>query len=194
METPSFQPATVFLDANVLYPAGLRDLLMRMAAYGLFHARWSNLVHEEWIKAVLRDYPNITRSQLERTRNLMDRHVMDSLVTGFEDLLDDFDLPDPDDRHVLAAAIHCNASILLTRNLKDFPESALNPYSIVARLPDSFIYSLLFARADDVVSVMRQHRSNLRNPPKTVNDYLRSLEQQGLHETVAALSIHAVDL
>ncbi|MEM7125697.1 MAG: PIN domain-containing protein [Chloroflexota bacterium] len=194
MASPTPQSVTVFLDANVLYPAGLRDLLMRLAAYGLFRARWSNLVHEEWIEAVLRDFPDITRSQLERTRRLMDQHVMDSLVTGFEDRIDALQLPDPDDRHVLAAAIHCNASILLTRNLKDFPESTLKPYGIVAQSPDAFIHSLLVAGPDDVIAVARQHRTSLKNPPKSVDEYLDSLEQQGVNQSVSALRAYAEHL
>ena len=121
----------------MLYPAGLRDLLMRLTLSGLLRARWSDIVHEEWMQAVLRDFPDITYSQLERTRDLMNRYAIDSLVTGFEDRIDQVTLPDPDDRHVLAAAIHCHADISLTRNLKDFPHAILTKHSIVAKAPDS---------------------------------------------------------
>ena len=89
-----------FLDANVLYPAALRDLFMRLALQKLYRPRWSDLVHEEWIAAVLRNFPDITQQQLERTRNLMNLHAKDSLVTGFEHRIDKFELPDSDDRPV----------------------------------------------------------------------------------------------
>lgn len=190
MASSPLTPKTVFLDANVLYPAGLRDFLMRLTLCGLLRARWSNLVHEEWMQAVLRDYPDLTRSRIERTRDLMNQHAAGSLVAGFEEQIEALTLPDPDDRHVLAAAIHCRAEVILTRNLKDFPESVLTAHGIVAQAPDPFIYSLLLANVDDVIAVAKQHRENLKNPPKTVSEYLGSLEQQGLHQTVAALRMY----
>jgi len=187
MALSTFKPVTVFLDANVLYPAGLRDLLMRLTLHGLLRARWSNLVHEEWMTAVLRDFSDINRTQLERTRDLMNQHALDSLVTDFEDRIEKLTLPDVDDRHVLAAAIHCQAQIILTRNLKDFPDSVLAEYNIKAQAPDPFVHSLLTAHPAGVVAAMQQHRTNLRNPPKTVVEYLASLEQQGLHNSVKLL-------
>ena len=96
---------TAFLDASVLYPAPLRDLLMELAVADLYRAKWSNAVHEEWIRAVLHNRSDLTRAQLERTRDLMNAHVRDAIVTDFEELIDVLDLPDPDDRHVLAAAL-----------------------------------------------------------------------------------------
>lgn len=96
---------TVFLDASVLYPAPLRDLLLELAVADLYRAKWSDAVHEEWIRAVLKNRSDLTRAQLERTRDLMNAHARDPLVTDFERLIGVLDLPDPDDRHVLAAAI-----------------------------------------------------------------------------------------
>lgn len=96
---------TAFYDANVLYPAELRNFLMHLALTGLFRARWSADVHEEWITALLQKRPDLTREKLARTRALMDLHAIDALVTGYEDLIPGLQLPDPNDRHVLAAAI-----------------------------------------------------------------------------------------
>src|SRR5271166_5385363 len=93
-----------FLDASVLYPASLRNLLMRLTLNGLFQARWSADVHEEWIRSVLRDRPDIARDKLLVIRDAMDDHAEDSLVTGYKPLIEGLHLPDPDDRHVLAAA------------------------------------------------------------------------------------------
>ena len=89
---------TVVYDACVLYPAPLRDLLMHLALTGLYRARWSNLIHDEWTRNVLASRPDLTPAQLLRTRQLMDAHVRDSLVTGFEPLIPSIDLPDPDVR------------------------------------------------------------------------------------------------
>ncbi len=191
MPVPPIVPATVFLDANVLYPAALRDLLMRLALQGVLRARWSERVHEEWMQAVLRDHPHLTRQQMERTRALMDRHAADSLVIGFEHRIAHLTLPDPNDRHVLAAAIHCQAEVILTRNLKDFPEPVLAEYGIQAQAPDPFLHALLVSNPAGVIAAARQHRANLKHPPKTVAEYLASLAQQELHETVAALQAYA---
>jgi len=78
---------------------------MEIALTDVYRAKWSDRVHEEWIVAVLRDRSDLTRKQLERTRDLMNAHERDALVTGFEPLIETLSLPDPDDRHVLAAAI-----------------------------------------------------------------------------------------
>lgn len=178
---------TAFLDANVLYPAGLRNLLMRLAVRGLFRPKWSEQVHEEWMAAVREDFPDITRPQLERTRKLMDLHAEDSLVTGYEDLIDGLELPDPDDRHVLAAAIRSNADVIVTRNLRDFPDERLRPYWIEAQHPDVFVMHLFDLMPGAVVGAAREHRESLRNPAKSVAEYLASLERQELTQTAAAL-------
>lgn len=112
---------TVVYDACVLYPAPLRDLLMLLALADLVHARWSSRIHEEWMRGVLAARPDLRREQLERTRDLMDAYVRDGLVTGYEFLIPDLILPDPEDRHVLAAAIHSAADAIVTFNLDDFP-------------------------------------------------------------------------
>lgn len=191
MESLPLTPAIVFLDANVLYPAGLRDFLMRLTLQGLLYARWSDTVHKEWMQAVLRDFPDLTYQQLARTRDLMNHYAVGSLVTGFEHRMEGLTLPDPNDRHVLAAAIQCHAKVILTRNLKDFPTSVLAAYGIRAEAPDPFIHALLVAHPESVIATARQHRANLIKPPKSVEDYLASLEQQGLHRTVAALRAYA---
>ena len=113
----------VLYDACVLYPAPLRDLLMRLALAGLFQARWTDRIHEEWPRSVLADRPDITAANLARCRGLMDQHVSDSLVTGYEPLIATLTLPDPDDRHVLAAAVHGGAGFIVTFNLRDCPRS-----------------------------------------------------------------------
>jgi hypothetical protein len=95
---------SVIYDACVLYPAPLRDLLMQLALTDLFKARWTDQIHEEWIQALLR-WEKYDRIILERTRELMDASVRDAKVSGYEELIEALVLPDPDDRHVLAAAI-----------------------------------------------------------------------------------------
>jgi hypothetical protein len=93
---------TAFFDANILYSALVRDLLMNLTNTDLFHPKWSRAVQDEWIRNLLENRPDLKPEQLERTRELMDRHVPDALVTGYEDVIDGLLLPDADDRHVLS--------------------------------------------------------------------------------------------
>ena len=178
---------TALYDSCVLYPAPLRDLLMWLGLSDLFRPRWSDEIHEEWIRNVLADRPDLTREQLERTRDLMNSNVRDCLVTGYEPLIDGLTLPDPDDRHVLAAAIRASADVIVTFNLKDFPPASLAPFGIEAQHPDEFIIHLIDLNAGLVLSFVTRCWKSLKRPPKTAEEYLDTLLSQGLPETVAAL-------
>jgi predicted nucleic acid-binding protein len=150
-----------FLDASVLYPASLRNFLMRLTLAGLFQARWSAQVHEEWIRAVLRDHPGLPVERLYDIRAAKDRHAEDSLVTGYEVLIEAMRLPDPDDRHVLAAALVARADVIVTRNLRDFPAEALTPYNIEAQHPDEFVRHLIDLAPIVVVDAVRDQQVRL---------------------------------
>jgi predicted nucleic acid-binding protein len=102
---------------------------MQLALTDLFKARWTDKIHDEWIEALLRR-DKYDRKTLERTRDLMDAGVRDAKVSGHEELIDALVLPDPDDRHVLAAAIKAEANAIITFNLKDFPGDVLSIYGI----------------------------------------------------------------
>lgn len=180
-------PVTAVYDANVLYPAPLRDLFIRLAQAGLVRARWTEAIHEEWVRNVLADNPSLSAERLTRTRTLMNEAVRDCLVTGYEDLVESLTLPDPDDRHVLAAAIRANAEVIVTFNLKDFPATALASYNIEAQHPDEFLVSLFDAAPGPVCGAVKRQREGLRNPPKTAEELLATLENQGLVQTVSRL-------
>ncbi len=178
---------TAFYDACVLYPAPLRDFLLRLAMTELFRARWTDHIHAEWIGGVLGNRQDITAEQLERTRQLMNQAVPDCLVTGYEELIDSLELPDPDDRHVLAAAIRCQADVIVTFNLNDFPADIIGCYGIEARHPDEFIGHLLDIDPGAVCNVARLQRQALKTPPKSPEEFLDTLLRQGLAGTVAQL-------
>ncbi len=163
--------STAVFDACVLYPAPLRDLLMHLALTDLFRARWTDAIHDEWIRNVLKDRPNLTKSQLERTRTLMNSHVRDCLVTGWEVFLPSLNLPDPDDRHVLAAALAARADVIVTFNIKDFPASSLEPLGIEAQHPDEFVTHLLSLDEPRVLTAVKRLRASLRSPPVPAEDY-----------------------
>jgi hypothetical protein len=128
----------VIYDACVLYPAPLRDLLIRVAKTGVVRARWSNAILDECFRAITRDRPDLAAEKLVRTRELMNSAIPDVLVSGYEELIPGIDLPDPDDRHVVAAAIRAGAQGIVTLNLKDFPRDRLKPLGLEAVHPDDF--------------------------------------------------------
>ncbi len=178
---------TVLYDACILYPAPLRDLLMHLALTDLFRARWTDQIHDEWIRSVLEDRPDLKREQLERTRSLMNAHVRDCLVAGYEGLIEGLTLPDPNDRHVLAAAIRGSASVIVTFNLDDFPAECLDKLGVEVQHPDEFITHLIDLAPAAVCEAAKDHRTSLKNPPKTVGEYLGTLASLSLPETVRRL-------
>ena len=123
---------TVVYDSCVLYSMPLRNVLMYLALTDLFRARWTNMIHDEWIQNLREKRPELDPERLERTRELMNRHIRGCLVEGFEELIPNISLPDPDDRHIVAAVIRCGAQSIVTINLKDFPDEALFQYDIRA--------------------------------------------------------------
>lgn len=178
---------TAVYDACVLHPAPLRDLLLRVALTDLFRARWTEEIHTEWIGSVLERRPDLKPEQLARTRVLMDRAVPDCLVTGYEGLVDQLKLPDPHDRHVLAAAIGCQAGVIVTYNVTDFPPEALDPYGIAAQHPDEFVGHLFDLSPGAVCAAVRDQRLALTRPARSVRELLDTFLSLRLAGTVSAL-------
>ena len=107
----------------------------------------------------------------------MDQHFPSAIVTGYEPLIGRLDLPDPKDRHVVAAAVRGGANVIVTQNLRDFPAERLAPYKLQAQHPDKFISELFESQYDDVLAAVRDHRAALRNPPRSPDEHLKALEK-----------------
>ena len=176
------------LDACVLYPPSLRDLFMWLAVAMLYEPRWTEDIHAEWMRNVLKNNPEITADRLERTRILMDRVSGDSVVKDYEKHISGLTLPDAGDRHVLAAAIEAKASVIVTFNLSDFPTSALKPYGIRAVHPDKYLAALFDEAPELFLSGVRDHRISLKRPPKSVDAYIETLKINGLTMVVERLA------
>lgn len=164
------------LDACVLYPAPLRDLLLSFASAGLYQARWTRMIQDEWIRNLLRHRPDLQPEALARTAALMNEAIEDSLIENFEHLIDTVTLSDPDDRHVIAAAIVGEADAVVTFNIKDFagvPE-------IAVWHPDDFLVSRFFYGETAALKAIRDLRQRLRNPSKTSHQLVATYERQGL--------------
>lgn len=177
---------TVILDACVLYPASLRDFLLRLVEAGVFRGHMSKDILDECFRSVERDRPELG-PKLRRTREILEVAFADLLVEGYEHLIDGLDLPDPNDRHVLAAAIAAEATLIVTFNLKDFPAERLAPRGVAAVHPNAFVLACIEAMPEAVVEVVRKQAAGLRNPPTTVADLLDRLAEQGLPGVVAAI-------
>jgi predicted nucleic acid-binding protein len=170
----------VVCDANVLYSAALRDLLMELGVGEVFEPRWTEEIHEEWIRNVLLNNRNLTSERLTRTKNMMNASIKNCLVQDYETIIQDLELPDPGDRHVLAAAIHSRADFIVTFNLRDFPADKLRQYNIEPLHPDQFILRLLNFNWQGVCNAAEKQRIRLKNPPKTPDEYLETLIELGL--------------
>jgi len=160
---------------------------MHLALLDTFRARWTQTIHDEWMRNVLQNRPDLRREQLGRTQKLMNAHVRDCLVEDYESLIDTLELPDANDRHVLAAAIHAKADAIITFNLKDFPNETLAPFGIKAIHPDAFIVMLFDENAALVISAIENQQKSLKNPPHSMTELLETLENNGLNETVSRL-------
>lgn len=179
---------TVLYDASVFYPAPLRDLLMELAMAGLFRAKWSEQIQKEWIESLLKKRSDLNRERLERTKKIANKAVPDCLVEGYEPLIEGLQLPDVNDRHVLAAAIHCNAQVIVTYNLKDFPKEILLSFEIEAQHPDVFLRHIIDLAPPRFLEAVKEIRGRLNNPPVSAQAYLdRLLNQHELPLTFAFL-------
>ncbi|MGA7982901.1 MAG: PIN domain-containing protein [Chromatiaceae bacterium] len=170
----------VIYDACLFYPAPLRDLLLRLAQTRLFQARWSEEIQREWLTALLRHRPDLDEAKLRRTMALINQSVPDCLVTGYAHLIDRLSLPDPNDRHVLAAAIRCGAQTIVTKNIKDFPRQVLAEFNIAPCHPDEFILDLADLAPALVTTAAKLQRAALKRPPLSPETFVDTLRRQGL--------------
>ncbi|MGI0483722.1 PIN domain-containing protein, partial [Geminocystis sp. CENA526] len=175
---------TAVLDSCVLFPAQLRDIFMHLALKGVFRPRWSDEIHNEWICAVLHNRPDLTNEQLQRTRFLMDSNVVGCLIKNYEHYIPNINLPH-DDRHVVAVAIKSKADVIVTFNLKDFPEQELNKFNIIALHPDIFFEQLLIHNTAKFIDAIEQQIKMLKNPPISKKEFLRILQNSKLPQTAS---------
>ncbi len=174
----------VILDACVLYSAPLRDILLNLAEQELYVPKWSPKIEEEWIENLLLNRPDIRRENLEKTKQAMNQFFPDAMVYTFEDIIDTIELPDENDRHILAAAIKCKADLIVTFNLKDFPQHYLNQFDIIVVHPDMFLLNLLELDEKRVIIGFENQLASLRDPPKTKTQLKAILKKCGLTKSV----------
>lgn len=174
------KPPVAVYDACVLYPFHLRNVLIQCAFDGLVEARWTDDIHDEWMRNLDANTPALPIERLIATRDRMKAVLPEADVTNYHPLIPDLKLPDPDDRHVLSAAIASKASLIVTWNLKDFPARDLLPYGVTSQSPDDFLTDLHAAFPDALISSAKRARHNLRKTTPSVEAFVDALQQGGL--------------
>lgn len=178
----------VTYDACALHSNTGRDLLIRVAQMGLVQAKWSSQILDELVESL--DRRGIgTPDGRKRLRELIADSVADSMVVGHEKLIDALVLPDPDDRHVLAAAVRSHSQVIVTENLKDFPADALAEWNIEAKTPDDFVRDLIDIDAWIVNACVQQIVDSRTHPPMTFGQVLEQLERCGFVQSANALRL-----
>jgi predicted nucleic acid-binding protein len=175
---------TAILDACVLYPAPVRDILLCLAEQQLYQPKWSDRIQKEWKRNLLDNRPDLADTQLEYTINQMNRAFPDAEIGDYASLVKRLLLPDKDDRHVLAAAIRSRADIIITFNLKDFPAKELGKFDVEAVHPDRFIINLIDLNQGSVLRAFKQQIQQLTHPKKTEKEVLDILYNCNLKQTV----------
>lgn len=167
---------TAVYDADVLHRAPVRDLVIRLAMQSRLNlrARWTDQILDEMVESIARRRPEL-RDRLSRTRQLMCEAIPDCLVTGWQPLVEGLELPDPADRHVLAAAIRAHAGVIVTYNTGDFPPDTLEPFGVVAQHPDTFLLHLVELEPAVVVRVLHEQVAGLADPPESLHGLLERL-------------------
>lgn len=172
------------LDANVLYPFRVRDLLLRFAEAGLFRVCWSRQILDEWEQSLLASRPQLEAS-IRSQRLAMEEAFPEALVDGHEPLINALDLPDPNDRHVLAAAICAGSQLIVTENLRDFPKERLAPFGIEPRSADAFLAGTFELYPTQATLALKHMRAEYNRPPMTASELVMDLLRVRLPLTAA---------
>ena len=167
---------TAVLDANVLYPNLLRDILLSLAAAGLYHARWTTHINDEWTRNLVANRPDI-ESKIGLLLEQVNAAVPDCLVGNYEYLIDCLSLPDAD--------------AIVTANLKDFPAKVMAQHGIEVQHPDDFIMNQLELRPFEALEVLKRVRAKRRNPACSASEFIDMVERSGLPQTAQHLRVRA---
>jgi predicted nucleic acid-binding protein len=171
---------TVILDACVLVPIALADTLLRIAERELYRPLWSERILAEAMDAIIEVHPDADPGLITKRFAAMSGTFEEALVTGWESLEAALTLPDPDDRHVVAAAIAGRADAIVTANLRDYPASALTAHALEAVHPDDFLLDQLDLAPRLVMDVLTDQAEQTRRPALTTVDLLARLGRAGV--------------
>lgn len=178
----------VVLDTNIIFPVVIRDLLFWFAHYELYTPKWSANIFDEWKDVMMRK--GVSEEEALKRVNVANKAFPDALVLNYESLIDQLDLPDVKDRHVLAAAIKANANLIVTNNLKDFPSAYLETFGLKAISADDFLTDIIDLNHDIAIAAFKELVLNKRNPEMDEYQVLERFRMNGLIDT--ANYLHAL--
>ena len=187
----SADQAIVLADTNILHSAGMRDILLQLAVADLLQPRWSPDIGHELMRTLRNRRPDIDPKTIENAWKDMNHYFPEAMITGYEHLVDDVDLPDPQDRHILAAAIHGNCNVIVTQNLKDFPAEATDPFGIEVCNADDFFMTIFISHPQEFLESIHAILLRLKSPSYSVAEYLEMRAREGLDNIAAELLRHA---
>jgi predicted nucleic acid-binding protein len=190
----AFEPPVAVLDACVLYPFHLRNILVQAAVDRLVEARWTDAIHDEWIRSLRAAAPTIPPGRLHGTRRLMNEALPTAMVENYARHISDVNLPDPDDRHVVAAAIATGASVIVTWNLRHFPTAELRRFGLRKETPDTFLSGLYDAAPTLMIGCLANARRNLTITRVSPLAFIDILAKQRLVDPAKRVKRHIADL
>jgi len=177
----------VVIDACVLYSAPIRDILLSFTAERLFKVKWSDKIQEEWLQNLLKNRSDLKEANLLKTIKAMNTAFSDANVENFEALIPGINIPDKDDRHVVACTVKCKADLIVTHNLKDFPRKELSKYDIEIQEPDKLISNLIDISAETSCKAFNKMVKRLKSPKKTTDEVLKTIKECGLKKSAKKL-------
>ncbi len=190
----AFEPAVVIFDACILYPFHLRNIVVQIAVDRLVDARWTDEIHDEWIRNLAANVPSIPIERLQITRHLMKDALPHAMVSAYLGHICAVTLPDPNDRHVVAAGIAGGASVILTWNLRDFPVRELKKHGLRRQTPDAFLVDLYDTAPDLTLASLANARRNLSKTRVSASGFVDILKNQKLTQLSDRIAKHLTDL
>jgi PIN domain len=190
----AFRPAIAVLDACVLYPFHLRNIVVQAAVDRLVEARWTDEIHDEWMRSLAARTPTIPMDRLQITRRLMNDALPTATVSDYAGHIPSVTLPDPEDRHVVAAAIAAGAALILTWNLRDFPMKELKKFNLHRETPDAFLTGLYHGIPELTIASLANARCNLSRSRVSAGDFVEILNRCKLTRLAKQAQKHLADL
>lgn len=179
---------TAVLDTNVVYPVIIRDLLFWFAHYDLYTPKWSKHIFDEW-KRVTQE-KDVSEEDANKRLQKANEAFPDALVINYEGLINQLKLPDENDRHVMAAAIKTNANLIVTNNIKDFPEEYLRSFGLSVKTADDFLTDIIDLNQDQAIAAFKEMVLNKKSPKMDEFEVLNQLRRARLTDT--ANYLHAL--
>ena len=178
IHSPKF---TCVIDTCVLHPLHIRDLILWFAYSGLFTPKWSKHIFDEWRELMVKKA--VSKKEINNRISSVLNSFPDAMVTNYETHIEGLTEINKKDRHVLAVAIKINAGLIVTNNLKDFPNDYLDKFGLYAKSADNFIADLIDLHHKESVEAFKLMVSHKRNPPINEYEMLDILRNNGLKDT-----------